>query len=142
MGIKRDSADAAFSDCVRERADWKCENDLCGRQFSESDRGSLQCAHIYGRRAKSIRQDPLNAFAFCFGCHQHFTENPLDFELFVKRKLGEGALNILNEKRQGLVKYNKLFIKDCAAHYREQFKTMREKRKQGATGYLNFEGYI
>lgn len=140
MGIKRDAADSAFSDCVRERAEWRCEN--CDRQFSNEERGSLQCCHIYGRRAKSVRQDPLNAFAFCFSCHLYFTENPLDFDVFVKDKLGEAVLQILNEKRQGLVKYNKLFVKDCAAHYRDQFKIMRDKRSQGVVGYLEFEAFI
>lgn len=140
MGIKRDAADAAFSDCVRERADWCCEG--CGREFSESSRGSLQCAHIYGRRAKSIRQDPLNAVALCFSCHKDFTENPLDFDIFVKNKLGDSAIEILLEKRNSIVKYNKLFVKDCAAHYREQFKIMRDKRGMGYTGYLEFEGFL
>ena len=139
MTIKRDAADKAFSECIRERSNWQCEG--CGRQFSEDSRGSLQCAHIFGRRNKSIRQDPLNAFAFCFGCHQNYTENPLMFDLFVKAELG-GAVEILTEKRNTLVKYNKLFVKECAAHYRDQFKGMRQQREQGETGRIEFIGFI
>jgi len=140
MGIKRDAADDAFSLCVRERSNWACE--CCNKQFSVTDRGSLQCAHIYGRRNKSIRQEPLNAFAFCFGCHLKYTENPLDFDSFVEGKLGSGALQILIEKRQGLVKYNKIFVKECAKHYREQFKIMSAKREGGEMGRIEFEVFI
>ena len=42
MAIKITPADTAFSKCVKERADWKCER--CGTQYQEGDRG-LHCSH-------------------------------------------------------------------------------------------------
>ena len=140
MGIKIDPADKAFSECIRERADWQCE--ACSRQFSNEDRGSLQCCHIYGRRHKSIRQEPLNAVAMCFKCHGHYTENPLEFARFIEDKLTEPLIDILLEKRAGIVKYNAQFKKDCSKHYREEFKTMRESRLLGHVGYLEFTGFL
>ena len=140
MGIKIDPADKAFSECVRERAGWQCEG--CSRQFSNEERGSLQCCHIYGRRHKSIRQEPLNAVAMCFKCHGHYTENPLEFAEFIGGQLTATMIDILLEKRQGIVKYNALFKKDCAAHYRSEFKTMRDRRLNGAVGRLEFTGFL
>ncbi len=139
MEAKSRAADRAFSECVRERANWRCEK--CGQQFSESARGSLQCAHIRGRREKSIRYDPLNALALCFSCHQHLDRNPEIKERFVTIYLGKDNLKLLDEKRNTLIKHNKEFIKKCASHYRKQFKVMREYRKQGYTGRIEFEEF-
>lgn len=139
-GIKRDAADAAFSDCVRERANWTCER--CNTYYPEGSRRGIECAHIKGRRNKRVRQDPDNALCLCTSCHMYYSGEPLEFTAFVEQKLGAGRLEILIEKARECIKYNKLFVKDCAKHYREQLKIMQEKRKQGDMGYLDFEGYL
>jgi len=135
--IKRDPADIAFSECVRERANHYCEN--CSAHGSVK---KMECAHIIGRRNKRLRQHPDNALCLCFSCHLHFTGNPLEFSDFVKSKLGETRLQILIESGRGIVKYNKAFVKDCAAHYRVQLKAMKIKRACGNEDYIDFEQYI
>lgn len=139
-GIKRDAADAAFSDCVRERANWTCEH--CETYYPEGSRRGIECAHIIGRRVKRLRQHPDNAVCLCTACHMHFSSQPIEFTRFITEKIGQGLIDILHELARELIKYNKAFVKDCAAHYREQLKIMQEKRKQGETGYLEFEGYL
>ena len=52
MAIKRDAADIAFSKVVRAR-DGEC--------LVYGKRESLECAHIYGRRAIVTRWDLMNA---------------------------------------------------------------------------------
>lgn len=137
VAIKRDPADAAFSDCVRERAGWNCEN--CGKSGLIA---KMECAHIIGRKNKRLRHDPDNALCLCFSCHLHYTANPLEFSDFVKSKLGEARLQIMQEAGRTFVKYNKAFVKECASHYRRQFRAMQLKRAAGETGYLEFDGFL
>ena len=114
MAIKRDAADDWFSKCVRKRAGWVCEH--CGNTET------LQCAHIFGRRAKSVRWCGMNAVSLCFSCHHNFTANPLDFTRWLEGHVGHGHLDILNEKRNAMMKTNAALRKEIATHYREQFK--------------------
>ncbi len=49
-----------------------------------------------------MRYDELNAVALDFGCHQHFHENPREFEAWFKSLLGERAFTLL-EARASIV---------------------------------------
>lgn len=117
MGIKRDQADHWFSYCVRARANWSCE--CCCKKFNGPDRG-LHCAHIYGRANKSTRWSMDNAVSLCSVCHRRFTENPVDFHSWLTNSLGEGAMELLREKRNTVLKTNKLLRAEISKHYREQ----------------------
>lgn len=138
--IKRLPADDAFSKCVRERSDWRCE--VCGTEYEPGSQG-LHCSHYFGRRAYGVRFDPDNAFAHCFGCHQKMGANPDDFTRWATEQLGEGVIQILREKREdiGLAKSVKKFLPDVAKHYREQLKAMKKQRDAGKTGRIEFQGY-
>ena len=65
--VKRTPADIAFSLCVRERANWKCER--CGKYYPEGRRKGLECSHHHSRGKWGIRHDPMNGEALCTGCH-------------------------------------------------------------------------
>ncbi len=54
--------DAAFSKYVKKR-DGKCV--ACG------SRANLECAHVFGCGARSVRWNPLNAVTLCRECHAH-----------------------------------------------------------------------
>ena len=116
MGIKRSNADIAFSEAIRYAANHTCEH--CGRQ------GRTECAHIVGRREKILRWCADNAFSLCHSCHRMFTENPLDFTAWVTGHIGQGMVDILQEKRRGILKDNKATRDDVAKHYREQLRKM------------------
>ena len=51
----------------------------------------LEWAHLYSRRYKLIRHDPLNALTLCIGCHYWQTNNPLEGEDFFIERIGEAA---------------------------------------------------
>ena len=139
-GIKRTPADAAFSDCVRERTDYHCEN--CGKYTPEGrSRQGFDCAHIYGRRHKILRWHPDNAFALCRGCHNYFGENPIEFAAFTVRKLGDGLVDHLRERKREQYKLGKGEEKEIAKHYREQLAIMRKKRANGKTGRIEFQSW-
>ena len=119
MAIKREACDKWFSDVVRQKADYVCES--CGR----NDIG-MDCAHIHGRRAKSVRWSLDNAVCLCRVCHMNFTSNPVDFTRWLEEYLGLAHLDILNEKKNVLMKTNKELRKEIAKHYREELKKMQE----------------
>ena len=118
MAIKRDPADIWFSTAVRMSRGNKCE--YCGKVGTKQD-----LAHIYGRRAKSVRWDTLNGLCLCaHPCHHEFTANPLDFTDWLIGYLGQGYLDILNEKRNVMLPTTKAYRQAVAKHYREQIKLM------------------
>ncbi len=138
-GIKTTPADQAFSKCVRERAGWKCQK--CGAQHDESSTG-LHASHHHGRGNWSIRFNPLNAEALCYGCHSHYggTEKRRNEVL---TKVEQDLLYELMEDRDLGREYRRTKGKgDIAKHYREEFKRMKALRAEGVTGRIEFEGWI
>ena len=115
MAVKRCPADTAFSKAVR-MARPACE--YCGKT------DTLEAAHIFGRRSKSVRWDTLNILVLCHHHHRFFTENPVEFTVWLQGYVGQGYLDILNEKRQRIFKTTKAIRSDIAKHYREQIKLM------------------
>ena len=128
MAIKRDAADKWFSDVVRKKAGHVCEG--CGKV-----EGRMECAHIYGRSAKSVRWSLDNAVCLCHYCHMRFTANPLEFTKWLEETLGEGHMEMLREKWQVLMKTNKELRKEIAKHYREEFKKMDQDEKYEPVSY-------
>lgn len=140
-GIKRTPADAAFSDCVRERAGWSCEK--CGREYPEgSSRFGLHCSHHFGRRHKSVRWEPMNAASLCFTCHNEVAENPLEHVTWFRRLLGERNYELLCELKERLVRKKDLDMKAMAKHYREELARMQALRAEGVRGRIEFTGWL
>jgi transcription elongation factor Elf1 len=127
MAIKRDIADMWFSNVVRLNKQSTCEK--CGKE------GRTECAHIFGRRAKSVRWSMDNAVCLCHYCHRYFTANPTEFTDWVEDTLGEGHLSILREKWQVLMPTNKLLRAEIAAHYREEHKKMTKDKNYKPVSY-------
>ena len=128
MAVKRERCDKWFSDVVRQKAGFVCEH--CGAK----DVG-MDCAHIYGRRAKSVRWSLDNALCLCRTCHRIFTENPLDFTHWLESHLGEGHMEILKEKRNLLLETNQALRKEIATHYRLEHKKMLEDETYQPVSY-------
>lgn len=137
--VKRTTVDAHFSDCVRMRNDYTCEN--CQIYIPESDRNNCHCAHIIGRKHKSTRHDPDNALCLCSSCHGVFTDDPLMFARFVDRLLGEGMYEILQEKKNRIMKSYKGEEKEKAKHYLNEKKRMLKLRASGVQGRIEFTGF-
>jgi hypothetical protein len=128
MAIKRDAADKWFSDVVRKKAGHVCEH--CNKV-----EGRMECAHIYGRAAKSVRWSMDNAVCLCHYCHMKFTANPLEFTAWLEEALGKGHMEMLREKWQVLMKTNKQLRKEIAKHYREEFKKMDQDENYEPVSY-------
>jgi len=116
MPIKRDVADIAFSKLIRARDKW-CV--VCGRE------DTLECCHIYGRRNKVLRWSADNAITMCHYHHRFMTENPLEMSRLCYQLLGDGHMEILREKSQGIMKTDKALRADIAKHYREELKKLQ-----------------
>lgn len=113
MAIKRPAEDKHFSDAVRLR-DGRCL--VCGK----TER--LECAHIHGRRKKSVRWSMDNAVTLCHYHHRHFTEQPVEFIHWLNMTLGEGHMAILNQKANAVLKTTAAVRKEVSDHYRGEVK--------------------
>lgn len=91
--IKRDKADAIFSQYIRLR-DKECRR--CHSPVMFNNKGmpiSHQASHFQGRRKENTRFNELNVDTLCGGCHTYFTANPAEhYEWQVKTK-GQKAVD-------------------------------------------------
>lgn len=137
--MKIDVRDEWFAKCVKERAEWTCER--CGKYYPEGHRRGLDCSHYFGRRSRSTRWHPDNAFAHCRGCHQYLGSNPLYFTQWVRDQLGDERHDWLMRRHHKPQKYTKADLREIARHYRTEHKRMYDERMNGVTGYLEFVSY-
>jgi len=99
MKIKTTTEDKMFSEYIRKRALKRCGG--CERCHApKTSYKELQCAHVFSRRHKSTRWDEDNAYGLCFGCHQYFGENPLEYMTFAKNELGSQRFEILRLRHE------------------------------------------
>ena len=140
--MKLTPADKWFSKCVRERSRWTCE--LCGTHYPEgAAKGAYQgldCSHMIGRGNWSVRFDANNAFAHCTACHFRFgADKELQTSHYMK-VFGVYVYDILiqlkNDPKIGRIMRKRK--KEIAKYYKEIFECMREKRKGGYMGRLEF----
>ena len=127
MAIKRESCDKWFSDVVRLKSGLTCEH--CGKK----DR--MECCHIFGRAAKSVRWSLDNAVSMCHHCHRKFTENPTEFTNWLETYLGKGHLELLREKWNVKMPTNKALRAEISKHYREEFKKMEQDETYQPVSY-------
>ena len=73
------ACDVLFGRVIRARGG--CE--ACG------SRSNLQCAHGFSRRYRATRWDERHCFSLCRGCHFRFTVRPLEWDEFMRDRLGE-----------------------------------------------------
>ena len=135
--ILRTPADAAFSLCVRERAEWRCER--CG---SQPEKQGLHCAHIMSRGHWSTRFDPQNALALCYGCHRITEQNRelmlIPLVLKVHGELHWDRVFAQAQRPDWRVKKSR---KEIAAWYRLKHQGMLEARRRGVVGRIEFAGW-
>ncbi len=112
MAVKRDQADVWFSKCIRARDAACC---YCGKTET------LEAAHIYGRRLKSVRWSMDNCLALCHHHHRYFTEQPIEFNNWLVKLYGHGHMDLLQEKARAIFKTTAMIRKEIARHYRVEF---------------------
>ena len=140
--MKLKPADISFSQCVRAAYDYVCQRCQVQKPPQSRRGGSgMELSHRYGRRHRTIRWAKDNGDCLCTGCHRYFTENPLDYAAWILERDGQGAIDLLREKRDSMVKVSKIEEKAIARHYRLQLKNIEEKRLNGETGVIPFESY-
>lgn len=116
-------ADIAFSNAIRIRARWKCENPHCERDCSD-EHGQLHCAHIMARRHQATRYDPDNCVALCVECHGKF-DSSTEFRANVLEQIMDPfTLDQINQHAHQPFKRFKSDYPEIARHYRRQAKMM------------------
>ena len=99
--MKRDKADAEFSNMIRARDGWTCQR--CGKRYPERAQG-LHAAHIFSRGRKSVRWDEVNAVALCFSCHLWAHGNPTLFAEWIMKRLGKRRYEALRRRAEAVAK--------------------------------------
>lgn len=133
MAIKRDRLDSIFSLLVRERAGNVCEH--TGQPASAVQ---LECAHIWGRRNKSVRWHPLNAVSLSHYSHRFFTENPAAFIDWVKNRMGERAYEELERLARQPRKFTPREIEGLHKHMLTEYARLCQGREAGRMGRIDF----
>ncbi len=83
-------ADRLFSQLIRSRG--VCVK--CGEQ----EYAKLQTMHIVSRRYTATRVDETNALCGCWKCHRYFTDNPVEWSLFLENTIGLAEYLRLKDK--------------------------------------------
>ena len=122
MKIKLKPADTWFSKCVRHAANWTCER--CGNSYTAETGRALDCSHTFSRRFRATRWATENVTALCMGCHLWYHQQPTESGLWIRGRMGEGAYDLLFEKKEQIVKVTKTEEKEIAAHYRKEYRRM------------------
>jgi len=136
MKIKIDKRDSKFSLLVRERA-----NNVCERCGVSGENAKLECSHIFSRRHRSIRWHPDNAQCLCFTCHKWWHDSPALSGVWIRDMLGDGYIDLLEEKKNTIVKYSKVVLEDLSKHLNAEYKRVLEVRKTQETGRIEFEAF-
>jgi hypothetical protein len=126
--VKRDVADTAFSNFIRERDDFTCQR--CRKFYPEGRRQGLHCSHFFSRRHQATRFYSGNAAAHCFSCHQYLGGNPIEFSEWINDHIGDEAFAELRAKKEKIKKRTKREKKEIAAHWRAQLKYLRRCRDE------------
>lgn len=130
--------DKQFSKCVREAAAWTCEK--CGSEHEEGTSG-LHCAHFHSRGKWGTRFDPNNVASLCYGCHSYLDRTPLEKIKWFTDHVGEGMIEILQQKANDTRHGMKKMKKEISAHYRAEHKRLKALRAEGVTGKLEVIGF-
>ena len=135
MSLLITPADAAFSKCVRERAEWYCER--CGTHYEHKPQG-LHCSHYMGRGNWSTRFHPANGLALCYGCHQYVSSRPNEHSDLMWKLRGIVVVDALRELANKPARGLRKQVAAIAKHYRNELKAMQAKRADGVVGTLEF----
>lgn len=144
LNLKRTPADKWFSDCVRIRSNWHCEN--C-QIYLEHDKARLHCSHFVGRGELSTRVHPTNAFAHCNKCHKKLGGdrwgggNVAEFTHHFDSRRGALNRHFIQRLAKMPFRYYDSFIKDMSTHYREEFRRIESLRAEGSIKYEHFKMY-
>ncbi len=120
-GIRRTTADAAFSDCVRTRDKWTCQR--CRKVYPKQS-GGLHCAHVVTRRNAALRYDLQNAIAMCFSCHRWFDGEILESADWFRERFGDDRAEYLLKQKRVVVRHNEVMRKAVAKHYRGEMASL------------------
>jgi hypothetical protein len=98
---------------------------------------------VMSRGHWSVRFDPCNAVALCYGCHR-ITEQRREVEFLplVKRLFGDLEWDRVFADAMKPARSIKRQVPVIAKHYRGQHEAMRKLRAAGSSGRLEFVGWM
>ena len=132
--IKRDKWDVLFSQLIRERVGWKCEES--GKHYPEGQRQGLHCSHFWSRRHLATRWHPWNACSLGYGAHQKFTGDPGLHSWWYRELVGQAKMERIAKLAQTPVKWTKDEKDDLYEHMKLCLQFIHQRRTDGETGRI------
>lgn len=167
-GIKRNSADAHFSRCIRmaatingELRPWHCQ--LCETDYTDRNRQGIQCSHFIGRGINGLhgtygwatRFDPLNALSLCSSCHGYVEAHPVAHTNLWREIYGsiygadrsDSALNSLIQRSacKSRAQYARSNTRAISAHYLAESRRLEleiQRHFKGKESDYEVRGYV
>ncbi len=68
----------------------------------------IQCAHGFSRTYRGTRWDESNAWPLCVSCHKFYTHRPIEWENWMRNKLGDEAYQALRMKAMVVTKVDRI----------------------------------
>lgn len=116
-GIKG-KLDIIFSRYIRFRDNWTCKR--CGKKYAPKATHSIHAAHIEGRGKESVRWNPKNVFALCYGCHKFIDSYPVKKHEWFIGKFGQGAYDDLVFESNRPSHFKKHDIEEMIDYYKTE----------------------
>jgi len=139
LGIKRDATDKAFSDAIREAANYVCQR--CSLDFRHNP-GGFDCSHVKSRKYVSCRFFEKNALALCRSCHTKMAESPAEhIELYIRIWGEEGYQELLDHYNRTDIRLRKADKLAIRKHWQGELERMRLMRMQGKQGVIELIGW-
>lgn len=90
-------------DSLCRRVVFRRDGRKCRRCGKES--GLLDWAHVFSRRNKRLRWDPVNSLVLCRGCHMNFWhQRPLEAAEWFRNEVGQREYDYLIAASRGVLK--------------------------------------
>lgn len=103
--------DTLFGKIIRSRG-------ACEGRCNGQPKGPLQCAHGFSRRYRATRWDERQCWCLCAGCHMYWTQRPLEWDVWMRDRLGE---SLYEELRVLALTGRNPDLKETAARLRERW---------------------
>jgi hypothetical protein len=97
----------------------------CVGRCNGQPKGALQAAHGFSRRYRAVRWDERNCFPLCQGCHLYWTLRPLEWDEWMRARMGEA---LYAELRDLALNGRNPDLKATAARLRERLDQVEQGR--------------
>lgn len=91
----------------------------------------IECAHGFSRTYRGTRWDEANAWALCSGCHKFYTHRPIEWEDWMRTRLGDEGYQRLRMQAMAITKVDRLALYQQLLARQEELKLNGSEQHEG-----------